>query len=27
LSSTAFEQKLTPRQMPVAELFVDPEKA
>ena len=26
LSSTAFEQKLTPRQMPVGELFVDPEK-
>jgi len=27
LSSTAFKQKLTARQMPVAELFVDPEKA
>jgi 4,5-dihydroxyphthalate decarboxylase len=26
LSNTAFKQKLTPRQMPVAELFVDPEK-
>ena len=26
LSSTAFKQKLTPRQMPVTELFVDPEK-
>jgi hypothetical protein len=27
LSSTAFQQKLTPRQMEVAELFVDPEKS
>ena len=26
LSNTAFKQKLTPRQMPIAELFVDPEK-
>jgi 4,5-dihydroxyphthalate decarboxylase len=27
LSSTAFKQKLTPRQMPIGELFVDPDKA
>lgn len=26
LSSTAFRQKLTPRQMPIADLFVDPER-
>jgi 4,5-dihydroxyphthalate decarboxylase len=26
LSSTAFRQGLTPRKMPVADLFVDPEK-
>ena len=27
LSNTAFKQKLTPRQMPIVELFVDPEKS